>query len=225
MRFIVVGCGRTGATLALLLSQKGHQVVVVDSNSEAFWRLLPDFKGRMLTGVAFDRDLLLRAGIETADGVAAVTSNELANLVVCQLARVHFHVPRVVARLYEPERAPLYEALGVTVVSGISWRVRRLDQLLCQPTLSIVETLGNGEVFQMELRVDARLAGQSVAAAARPGRWVPLVLTRAGAARLLTPDLTLEEGDVLRLGVVAGALDELQIWLATAGKESGTCAC
>lgn len=106
MKFIVVGCGRTGATLALLLAQKGHQVVVVDANSEAFWRLMPDFKGRMLTGVAFDRDVLLRAGIETADGVAAVTSNELANLVVCQLARVHFQVPRVVARLYEPERAP-----------------------------------------------------------------------------------------------------------------------
>lgn len=115
--------------------------------------------------------------------------------------------------------------MGVAVISGISWRVRRLDQLLCQPTLSIVETLGNGEVFQMDLRVGAGLAGQAVAAMTRPGRWVPLVLTRAGAARLLTPDLVLEEGDVLRLGVVAGALDELQIWLAAPGKESGTCAC
>ena len=72
MRFIVVGCGRTGATLALLLSQKGHQVVVVDSNSEAFWRLLPDFKGRMLTGVAFDRDLLLRAVGQIRDTGCAI---------------------------------------------------------------------------------------------------------------------------------------------------------
>lgn len=213
MKFIVVGCGRTGSTLALSLSQKGHQVVVVDANSEAFWRLLPDFKGRMLTGVAFDRDVLVRAGIESADGVAAVTSNELANLVVCQLARSHFHVPRVVARLYEPERAPLYEAMGATVVSGISWRVRRLEQLLCYPRLSVVETMGNGEVFQVELRVGSALAGQSIAALTRPGVWMPLVLTRSGAARLVTPDLQLEEGDLLRLALIAGAMDEFWAWL------------
>lgn len=102
MRFIVVGCGRTGATLAQLLCRKGHTVAVIDKDENAFSRLGPGFRGRTYEGLAFDHDVLVRAGIQEAQGLAALTNDEASNMIVCRIAKQLFHVPRVVARLYEP---------------------------------------------------------------------------------------------------------------------------
>ncbi len=122
MHIIIVGCGRTGSLLARTLAERGHQVVVVDPNPDQFLRLGPNFRGRTITGLGFDRDVLLRAGIENAQGVAAVTSDETANLLVAFIARCHFNVPNVVARLFEPERAAIYQAIGVPAVTAAEWR-------------------------------------------------------------------------------------------------------
>ncbi len=217
MRIIIVGCGRTGSLLARTLAGRGHQVVVVDPNPDQFTRLGPDFRGRTITGLGFDRDVLLRAGIEHAQGVAAVTSDEIANLLVAFIARRHFHVPNVVARLFEPERAALYQAIGVPVVTAAEWRVHRLEQLLCQPALNVVDTLGNGEVTVVELRVPPAWAGQPFSFLFIPEKTIPTVLIRGGAARIPAPDVLLEAGDIIRLSVATDALEDLRARLAQAG--------
>jgi trk system potassium uptake protein TrkA len=217
MHIIIVGCGRTGSLLARTLAERGHQVVVVDPNPDQFLRLGPNFRGRTITGLGFDRDVLLRAGIEHAQGVAAVTSDETANLLIAFIARRHFHVPNVVARLFEPERAALYQAIGVPVVTAAEWRVHRLEQLLCQPALNVVDTLGNGEVTVVELRVPAAWAGQPFSFLFIPEKVAPTVLIRGGSARIPAPDVTLEAGDIIRLSVATDALEDLRARLTRAG--------
>jgi len=217
MHIIIVGCGRTGSLLARTLAERGHQVVVVDPNPDQFLRLGPNFRGRTITGLGFDRDVLLRAGIEHAQGVAAVTSDETANLLIAFIARRHFHVPNVVARLFEPERAALYQAIGVPVVTAAEWRVHRLEQLLCQPALNVVDTLGNGEVTVVELRVPAAWAGQPFSFLFIPEKVAPTVLIRGGSARIPAPDITLEAGDIIRLSVATDALEDLRARLTQAG--------
>ncbi|MBO9370680.1 MAG: TrkA family potassium uptake protein [Chloroflexi bacterium] len=217
MHIIIVGCGRTGSFLARTLVERGHQIVVVDPNPDQFIRLGPDFRGRTITGLGFDRDVLLRAGIEHAQGVAAVTSDETANLLVAFIARCHFNVPNVVARLFEPERAAIYQAIGVPVVTAAEWRVHRLEQLLCQPALNVVDTLGNGEVTVVELRVPAAWAGQPFSFLFIPEKVAPTVLIRGVSARIPAPDVTLEAGDIIRLSVATDALEDLRARLTRAG--------
>lgn len=219
MKLIVVGCGRTGAALARSLDQKGHQVSVIDNEETAFSRLGPDFKGRTFLGVAFDRDVLLRAGIDKADGLAAVTDDEAANMIVCQIARLHYHVPNVVSRLFEPDRAVLYDALDIPTVSSIMWRVRRIEQILCQPTMSVVGTLGNGEVQVVEIQVTEGLVGRVVRDFVHPGRTTDVALLHGGRASLPTMDAALSEGDYLRLAVFTDYLDEFETWLHQIQKE------
>lgn len=219
MNIIIVGCGRTGSLLARSLAHKGHHVVVVDQNPEQFSRLGPDFRGRTVTGLGFDRDVLLRAGIESAHGVAAVTSDEMANLLVAFVARRHFHVPHVVARLFEPERAALYQAIGVPVVTAAEWRTNRIEHLLCHAALNVIDTLGNGEVTVVEIEVPPAWAGRSFGFLSSPERIVPTVLIRGGTAYLPAPDLPLEAGDIIRVSVATEALDDLRSMLAEAGGE------
>src|SRR5512137_1649154 len=111
MRIIIIGCGRVGAGLAQTLSDRRHEVTIVDIDPAAFERLSPGFKGKTVIGVGFDREVLLQAGVERADGFAAVTSSDEANIVAARLARQVFRVPRVVARVYDPRQAEVYRRL------------------------------------------------------------------------------------------------------------------
>lgn len=219
MRFIIVGCGRTGATLAQSLCRKGHTVAVIDKDESAFSRLGPGFRGRTYEGLAFDRDVLLRAGIQHADGLAALTNDEAANMIVCRIAKLSFNVPTVVARLYEPERASLYRNMGIHTVSSVTWRVQRLEQLLCQPTLSVVGTLGNGEVQVVEIQVAEGLVGRTVREFVHPGQTTDVAVLHGGAASLPTMGTRLEEGDRLRLAIVSDYLEEFNAWLEHLKKE------
>ncbi|HET7011998.1 MAG TPA: TrkA family potassium uptake protein [Anaerolineales bacterium] len=134
MQIIVVGCGRVGVELALAL-QGEHQVTVVDAHARAFDRLGTTFRGRCVQGDALDREVLLRAGIETADALAAVTASDNVNAIVARIAGAVFHVERVAARLYNPGRAPVYDKLNIQTVSSSSWGAHRLEELLTRPDL------------------------------------------------------------------------------------------
>ncbi len=220
MKLIIVGCGRTGATLAQSLDRKGHQVAVVDRDETAFSRLGEGFAGRTYQGLAFDHGVLLRAGIDVADGLAAVTNDEAANLIVCRIAKQHYGIPNVVARLYEPERAVLYDHMDVPAVSSVTWRVLRLEQLLCQPTLSIIGTLGNGEVQIVEMQASGGLVGHPVREFVHPGLTTEVAILRGGTANLPTPDTLVEDGDWVRLAVVSDYLAEFKSWLEQLKKEA-----
>src|SRR5689334_23697468 len=122
-----MGCGRVGSTLAHILEDRGNTVAVIDRDPEAFRRLRPSFKADRVTGIGFDREVLSRAGIERADGFAAVSSGDNSNIIAARVAREVFGVQRVAARIYDPRRAEVYERLGIPTVATVRWTA---DQML-----------------------------------------------------------------------------------------------
>ena len=122
-----MGCGRVGSSLARGLEKRGHTVAVIDIDVDAFRRLGPDFAGRTVKGVGFDREVLVEAGIETADGFAAVSSGDNSNIIAARVARETFGIQQVVARIYDPGRAEVYQRLGITTVATVKWTA---DQVL-----------------------------------------------------------------------------------------------
>ena len=120
MKIIIVGCGRVGAGLTRALSLRGHTITVVDKDGTAFKRLGSLYKGETIIGTGIDRDVLMKAGIEKADGLASVTASDETNVIVARIAKEVFHVPRVVARVYDPQKAEIYRRLGLQVISPVA---------------------------------------------------------------------------------------------------------
>lgn len=209
MKIIVVGCGRLGASLARALSEGGHEVTVVDVEPTAFDQLGTTFRGRMVEGVAFDRDVLTRAGIEEAEGFAATTSNDNANALAAHMARSFFKVPRVVARVYNPSRLPLYERLKLQTVVSVSWGVRQIEYLLTSPEQQAVMAVGNHEVEIIQIIIPERLNGIALERFTLGGYANPVTLTHMGVTALPAPDMRLISGDVLMLAVMTEALPRL----------------
>src|SRR5262245_22645490 len=153
MFLIVVGCGRVGSELAFRLFEAGHQVTVIDQVGRSFEHLHPEYRGRTVTGEVLAEDVLKRAGIEQADGLAAVTNSDSVNGVVGYMARTIFGVPNVVVRNYDPKFRELHEAFGVQTVASTAWGARRMEELLHQVQGKTVFSAGNGEVEVYELPV------------------------------------------------------------------------
>ena len=127
MHVVVMGCGRVGAQLANTLDEQGHSVAVIDQDKAAFSKLAKHFGGRKVLGIGFDRDRLIEAGIEQAHGFAAVSSGDNSNILAARVARETFGIDNVVARIYDPRRALVYERLGIPTVASVSWQA---DQIL-----------------------------------------------------------------------------------------------
>lgn len=210
MNVIVVGCGRIGSALAYQLYKKGHQVTVVDQAVSAFDNLPADFRGRMEEGDVLSQEVLHRAGIQQADGLAAVTNSDSVNAVVAHVARTVYHVPNVVVRNYDPRWRPLYEAFGLQVVSSTSWGAQRMEELLSNASLRPVFSAGNAEVQIYELVVPAAWHGRSLPELLPESQCVTVALTRAGRAMLPSDAFCLEAGDVLYLSATLEGIEALQ---------------
>ena len=209
MKIIIAGCGRMGAELAVRFSE-GHEVTVVDRDARAFARLGPAFRGQTVEGVGFDRDVLLRAGVERTEALAAVTSGDNANIVIARVARNVFRVPTVVARVYDPRRAKIYSRLGLQTVSTTAWGVVRMTQLIAHRELNVIRTLGEGELDLVEQEVPAHWVGRPVGQVSVPGEISVTAILRRGAARLPAPDTVFEHGDRAVITVVAAARARLE---------------
>jgi trk system potassium uptake protein TrkA len=204
MNLIVVGCGRVGAELAERLSQRGNQVVVIDQSEDAFHNLPADFKGRMVEGQALSKDVLRRAGISQADGLAAVTSSDSINAVVAHIAREEYNVPSVVVRNFNSRWRSMHEAFGLQVVSSSSWGAQRIEELLYQQETRTVFSAGNGEVELYEFLARPELEGRPLSDLIPASGCVVAALSRAGRAVIPEPGLLLKEGDAI---VVSATLD------------------
>lgn len=198
MNIIIVGCGRVGMELALTLHQN-HTVSVIDRNSRSFDKLGMHFSGRTVQGHGLDRTALERAGIETADALAAVTSSDNVNAIVARIARDIFHVERVAARLYNPRRAPIYEKLDLQTVSSSSWGAHRIEQLLVHPGMQNVSSAGNGEVQIYELTVPTEWNGHKVSELVPMDHAIPVALARNGKGILPRPEIILQAQDILQV--------------------------
>lgn len=206
MKVIVMGCGRVGEQLARLLVEEGHQVVVIDYEASALARLGPNFKGKRITGVGFDRDVLIQAGIEQADAFAAASSSDNANIVAARIAHNIFHVPRVVTRLFDPQRAEIYRRLGMLTISSTTWGAERLRELLTSAELDPVVSFGSGEVSLVNIEVPPHLVGRMVKDLIVPSEIATVAITRQGAAFIPSLGSQFKEGDTLHVLILASAL-------------------
>jgi trk system potassium uptake protein TrkA len=213
MNILIIGCGRVGAALAQSLLSRGHTTTLVDKDPNAFTRLGPGFPGRTVTGVSFDREVLLTAGIRRVDGLAAVTGSDETNVVMARLARQVFSVPRVVARLYDPRKAEVYQRLGLQVLNPLTWGVQRLAELLSYSILNTVFSLGSGDVDVMEIELPHLLVGRTVNEVTLPGEMHVATISRDGKTFLPTLGTVFQEGDRLHLIVLASAAQQLQTLL------------
>lgn len=199
MHIVIVGCGRVGSTLALQLQNGGHDVCVVDRNADSFRRLGAEFAGSTVVGVGFDRDVLTEAGITPETLVAAVTSGDNSNILIARVARELFGASRVVARIYDPARASIYERLGIHTVASVAWTVNRVMTDLFPDLQPTVWTDPTTSVAIREFRVPSSLAGTSVAdIEARTGVRA-VCLTRAGVASLPSGADLVQEDDLLHV--------------------------
>lgn len=213
MKVVIVGCGRVGSGLATRLSLDGHEVTVVDIEPLAFERLPAVFAGRRVVGMGLDREVLVAAGVERADALAAVTGVDEVNAVVGRVAARRFRVPRVVARLYDPGAAEVYRRLGVLTVSPVAWAVGRLAELLVLVDVGTVTALGAGQVDLIEAVVPSILDDRPVSELEMAGETRAAVITRGG--RTFVPDAgtRLHTGDVVALAVAGGGAERLEALL------------
>ena len=214
LHVVVVGCGRVGAGLARSVEEFGHTVAVVDRRPRAFVRLPEDFKGRTVLGVGFDRDRLREAGIEDAGALAAVTNGDNSNILVARVARETFGIERVVARIYDPRRAALYERLGIPTIATVQWATERvLHRIL--PERAAVDWLDpSARVSLIERPVPGGWAGRLLSNLDVEGLARVVALTRLGVATVPRSDTVAQEGDVVHVAVSRDRVQEFDDYLS-----------
>lgn len=210
MNVIVVGCGRVGSGLAVELADAGHDVVVMDRERSAFTKLPDRFSGRTVTGSGFDREDLIDAGIERADALVAVTSGDNTNIVAARVARELFGVHRVVARIYDPRRAAIYERLGIPTVATVRWSIEQVLLRLDDDPASRSWTAPTGDLAIVERPLGDHWAGRRLDELHRPGRFRLVAIRRVGATVLADDQTVAQPGDVACVAVHTQAIDELQ---------------
>ncbi len=215
MKFLIIGCGRVGSELALTLSHRGHVVTVIDKDPAAIAALGTGFKGQMLIGSSFNRDLLLQAGIECSDGLAAVTGSDETNVVSAQLARRLFRVPKAIARAYDPRKAEMYRRLGIQTLNPITWGSNRIAELLSYSHLDTIVSLGSGEIDVVEAEIPLLWVGRTVSDATISGELHVAAISRSGHTFLPTPGAAFRAGDVVHVIVQATSADRLKRFLGT----------
>jgi trk system potassium uptake protein TrkA len=206
---VVVGCGRVGSELAGLLEKDGHGVAVVDKNGSAFRRLPPGFGGSTVVGFGFDRDHLLEAGVDRAGALAAVTNGDNSNILTARVAREHFGIERVVARIYDPRRALIYQRLGIPTVATVSWATDQVLRKLLPGEVKADWSDPSGKIAVVERALPVGWAGKKLSGLNEPGRFWLTAITRLGAARIVDTGVVGQEGDVLTFTASTEALDAL----------------
>jgi trk system potassium uptake protein len=192
---VIMGCGRVGSTLAQSLEQRGHSVSVIDVNPDAFRRLGGEFSGHTVTGIGFDRDVLIDAGIERADAFAAVSSGDNSNIISARVARETFGVQRVVARIYDAKRAEVYERLGIPTVATVRWTADRMLRHLVNEEQLAVWRDATSKISLLEVPLHGGWIGRPVQAIEEASGARIAYLMRFGLGQLPTPSTLLQDGD------------------------------
>jgi trk system potassium uptake protein TrkA len=218
MKVIVMGCGRIGSQVSELLSMNGHEVTIIDHDDNSEGRLHPSFKGKIIKGLGFDRQILTQAGISEVEAFVAASQSDNANIVAARIARNIFHVPRVVARLYDPRRAEIYQRLGLTTISSTNWGAERIFQVLTHSDIDVWNTFGSGEVALVHVELPPHLAGRNVIQLNVPGEIMVVTITRNDHAFVPTTGTEFKEGDLVHLVVISSAMNRLTELLGMEGR-------
>ena len=209
MYVIIVGCGRVGAQLAKLLSAEGHDVVVIDKLRESFIRLGDTFNGLTMVGNGFDLALLKQVGVEKSDAFCAVTNGDNTNLISAQVAKKIFRVPKVIARVYDPQRAHIYAALGLDIMSGTMLLSAMLRDKIIESRFSsyLIESKDLGVI---EIEVKDNLAGKTIQDINIPGDLIVVALRRMQVVSIPETRTVLKNKDILMGVVKVSSLKEIR---------------
>lgn len=210
MHVVVIGCGRVGSGLAQRLQDSGHTVAVVDKSPQAFRRLPESFSGQRVTGLGFDRDALAAAGIEEAGGLAAVTNGDNSNILSARIGRETYGVERVVARIYDPRRAVIYQRLGIATVPTVAWTTDQVLRRLFPDDTTQEYVDPTGRVCLVERDLPVTWVGRRLTLLEEGGRIRLAAVTRFGEAHVASEDLIGQEHDIVHLAVAVDALEQLQ---------------
>lgn len=194
-----MGCGRVGASLARSLERLGHDVAVVDQDPAAFRRLGSEFSGRRVAGVGFDRDTLLQAGIEEAYALAAVSSGDNSNILAARVARETFGVEHVVARIYDPDRAQVYQRLGIPTVATVRWTADQVLRRMLPQGQATEMTDASGRLVIAEIQVSPAWVGQRLTRLEEATGARIAYVTRLGEGIIPRPETVHQEGDLVHL--------------------------
>jgi trk system potassium uptake protein TrkA len=197
MHIVIMGCGRVGSTIAHILEDNGHSVAVIDQDVEAFRRLRPGFRGTKVTGVGFDRDVLIEAGIERADAFAAVSSGDNSNVIAARVARESFGVKQVAARIYDPRRAEVYQRLGIPTVATVRWTADQMLRRLLPEEVAALWRDPTGVIVLAELSCCEDWLSEKVSALEAAASARIAFISRLGQAIVPGPNTVLQQGDVL----------------------------
>jgi trk system potassium uptake protein TrkA len=207
-----------GSELATNLERLGHSVAIIDKVPKAFERLKADFSGKKVVGFAFDREILEEAGIKEAQAFASVTSGDNSNILSARVTKEHYRVPEVVARIYDPRRAQIYQRLGIRTVATVRWTTDQILRSLFPDEVPVEYTVDNGEVVITSVPAPTELVGQTAAAIDIEGRRRVVAVSRFGVPRVPDAKLTVQEGDILHVSLVRGDLADLSEELRKVGQ-------
>lgn len=221
MHFVIMGCGRTGATLAQMVEDRGHTAAVVDQNPSAFRRLGSQFEGQRVTGVGFEREVLVQAGIDEAYAFAAVSSGDNSNILAARVAREVFGVSNVVARIYDPGRAEVYQRLGIPTVATVRWTADQIVRRLLPVGAAEEFRDASGTLVLAEINVHGAWVGCRMSDIERATRSRVAFLTRLGEGMVPTTDTVYQEGDLVHLMIRESDLPEAESMLAAAPVAGG----
>jgi trk system potassium uptake protein TrkA len=196
MHVVIMGCGRVGAELTMQLSGAGHTVSIIDKRKQAFERLPPGFEAKTVVGVGFDREVLETAGIKEADAFVAVSNGDNSNIVSARVAREHFGIPKVVARIYDPRRADIYERLNIPTIASVRWAAKQVQYLLFHGRETMRDSLGGGTLLHLQIEVPEHLVGQRVSSVESDGQVEVIGVDRGGDGFIPVKDSTFQDGDI-----------------------------
>lgn len=221
MHVVIAGCGRVGSQLATALDADGHSVAIIDKNGLAFRYLEDDFGGQALEGVVFDRHTLEKAGIKRAQAFLAVTSGDNSNIVSARTAKERYGVPIVVARIFDPIRAAIYERHGITTIASTRWTAEAILRAVLPQGESIQGGLGPGagDVILLDIEVPRLDRPLEAASLNRPGEAVLAAFSRGGQTRVPCSGALLQPGDRLHLVVQRDAHEKIRAYLRSLGEE------
>jgi trk system potassium uptake protein TrkA len=207
VHIVVMGCGRVGSTLAHHLERLNHSVAVIDQDPAAFRRLGPHFSGKTIAGIGFDRDTLIDAGIENADAFAAVSSGDNSNIIAARVARETFGVGHVVARIYDPLRAEVYERLGIPTIATVPWTANRLLKNILGGTIDEEWRDPTGQVVLLHVNLAENWVGEKISTFEQETGSRVALISRFGKGELPGSHGVIQHGDELHVTVTDDLTD------------------
>jgi trk system potassium uptake protein TrkA len=210
VHIVIMGCGRVGSTLARDFQALGHSVAVIDQDREAFRRLGADFNGLTVAGIGFDRDTLIEAGIQRADAFAAVSDGDNSNILAARVARETYGVKNVVARIYDPGRAEIYQRLGIPTVATVLWTTDQIMRRILPSGAKSEWQDASGRVQLVELAIHPGWFGRQVLAIESLTNSRVAFVTRLGEGVIPDEKTVLQEGDLVHMLVTEKNLSQVE---------------